>query len=96
MEPSRGPAQGFVGPVVNKPVYLDDGTIVAGASLQDAPGKRIHVERSTDNGRTWTKTPALSDPAGTKYKLIQPPSSYTRRSACSCWHAPTAADPTRG
>lgn len=63
---------GFVGPVVNKPVYLDDGTIVAGASLQDAPGKRIHVERSTDNGRTWTKTPALSDPAGTKYKLIQP------------------------
>lgn len=64
--------KGFVGPVVNKPVYLDDGTIVAGASLQDAPGKRIYVERSTDNGRTWTKTPALSDPAGTKYKLIQP------------------------
>lgn len=30
------------------------------------------MERSTDNGRTWTKTPALSDPAGTKYKLIQP------------------------
>lgn len=64
--------EGFVGPVVNKPVYLEDGTIIAGASLQNAPGKRIHVERSTDNGKTWTKTEALSDPKKTKYQLIQP------------------------
>lgn len=63
---------GFVGPVVNKPVYMNDGTIIAGASLQDHPGKRIHVEMTTDNGKTWTKTHALSDPQNTKYRLIQP------------------------
>lgn len=64
--------KGFVGPIVNKPVYMDDGTIIAGASLQGAPGKRIHVERSTDNGKTWTKTKALNDPANTDFDLIQP------------------------
>jgi len=26
--------EGFVGPIVNKPVYLNDGTIIAGGSLQ--------------------------------------------------------------
>lgn len=62
--------QGFVGPVVNKPVYMDDGTIIAGASLQE-PQKRIHVERSCDNGKTWTRTPDLSDPKS-GFQLIQP------------------------
>ena len=64
--------EGFVGPIVNKPVYMNDGTIIAGASLQGKPGKRIHVERSTDNGKTWTKTKALNDPQNSKYKIIQP------------------------
>ena len=41
------------GPIVNKPVYMDDGTIIAGSGLHGKPGKRIHVERSTDNGETW-------------------------------------------
>ncbi|MDA3879542.1 MAG: exo-alpha-sialidase [Prolixibacteraceae bacterium] len=63
---------GFVGPIVNKPVYLEDGTIIAGASLQGEPGKRIHVERTTDNAKTWTKTKALNDPVNSKYKIIQP------------------------
>jgi predicted neuraminidase/lysophospholipase L1-like esterase len=47
---------GLVGPIVNKPVQLDDGTIISGSSTQGG-GKRIHVERSTDNGQTWTKIP---------------------------------------
>lgn len=64
--------EGFTGPLVNKPVYMDDGTIIAGASLQGEPGKRIHAERSTDNGKTWTKTESISDPVNTKYKIIQP------------------------
>jgi pectate lyase len=64
--------KGFVGPIVNKPVYLDDGTIIAGSSLQGNPGKRIHVERSRDNGKTWTKVGPISDPINTKYKIIQP------------------------
>ncbi len=64
--------KGFVGPIVNKPVILDDGTIVAGSSLQGEPGKRIHVERSSDNGATWTKVDSISDPVNTRYKIIQP------------------------
>jgi hypothetical protein len=64
--------KGFVGPIVNKPVYMDDGTIIAGGSLQGGPGWRIHVERSTDNGKTWTKVGPISDPVNTKYKIIQP------------------------
>jgi predicted neuraminidase/pectate lyase len=64
--------KGFVGPIVNKPVYMNDGTIIAGSSLQGDPGKRIHVERSADNGQTWTKTGPISDPTNTKYEIIQP------------------------
>ena len=63
--------EGFVGPIVNKPVYMDDGTIIAGASLQGDPGKRIHVERSTDGGKTWTKSETISDP-DTRFNIIQP------------------------
>ncbi len=70
-EPRKLP-EGFVGPIVNKPVYLDDGTIIAGASLQGGPGYRIHVERSTDNGKSWTKIGPISDPVNTKYRIIQP------------------------
>jgi predicted neuraminidase len=70
-KPRQLPA-GFVGPIVNKPVYMDDGTIIAGSSLQGDPGKRIHVELSADNGRTWTKVGPISDPANTKYRIIQP------------------------
>ena len=69
---SRELPKGFVGPIVNKPVYMDDGTIIAGGSLQGVPGWRIHVERSTDNGKTWTKVGPISDPVNTKYKIIQP------------------------
>jgi predicted neuraminidase/pectate lyase len=70
-EPRQLP-EGFVGPIVNKPVYMDDGAIIAGSSLQGGPGKRIHVERSTDNGKTWTKIGPISDPTHTKYQIIQP------------------------
>ena len=70
-QPRRLP-DGFVGPIVNKPVHLEDGSIIAGASLQGGAGKRIHVEHSADNGKTWTKIGPISDPKNTKYKIIQP------------------------
>ena len=44
-----------MGLIVNKPVQLPGGSIIAGSSLQDDPGKHIHVERSTDNGQTWSR-----------------------------------------
>lgn len=70
-EPKKLP-KGFVGPIVNKPVYMDDGTIIAGGSLEGDPGWRIHVERSTDNGKTWTKVGPINDPVNTRYEIIQP------------------------
>lgn len=70
-EPKQLP-EGFVGPIVNKPVYMDNGTIIAGSSLQGKPGKRIHMEMSTDNGKTWTRIGPISDPVNTRYNLIQP------------------------
>lgn len=60
----------FTGPMVNKPLYLADGTILAGASMEGGPGWRIHVERSTDKGQSWTRTEELNDPK--QFKLIQP------------------------
>ena len=68
--PSSALDKEFTGPLVNKPLYLADGTILAGGSMEGGPGWRIHVERSTDKGKTWTRTPVLNDPKA--FKLIQP------------------------
>ena len=43
---------GLIGPVKNKPVQLDDGTILSGSSTENV-GWRVHVERSTDGAKTW-------------------------------------------
>jgi predicted neuraminidase len=59
---------GLTGPVVNKPVQLDDGTIISGSSRQDP--ERVHVEISSDNGQTWTHSGDLSD--FDQYPVIQP------------------------
>jgi predicted neuraminidase len=48
---------GILGPVKNKPVRLLDGTLVAPSSTEspERPSKwRVHFERSTDAGLTWT------------------------------------------
>lgn len=51
---------GILGPIKDKPVQLDDGTILAGSSTEDQ-GWRVHFERSADGGKTWTKTAAVND-----------------------------------
>lgn len=51
---------GILGPIKNKPIQLVDGTIISGSSvegLKPAPAWRIHFERSTDGGKTWTVIP---------------------------------------
>ena len=60
---------GILGPIKDKPVQLADGTILSPSSTENA-GWRIHIERSTDGGKTWTKSEPLNDPQ--KAKLIQP------------------------
>ena len=54
--PQRLP-DGVLGPVKNKPVALRDGSLLSGSSTEtpEKPSKwRVHFERSTDGGRTWT------------------------------------------
>lgn len=66
--PTRLP-DGVIGPVKNKPVQLDNGDILAGSSTEH-DGWRVHMERSTDGGRTWAVTPPLND--GKQIPAIQP------------------------
>lgn len=67
-EPRRLP-EGILGPIKNKPVQLDNGTIVCGSSTEHN-GWRVHFERTPDLGKTWSKTEALN--AGKKIGAIQP------------------------
>lgn len=45
---------GILGPIKDKPLILADGTIVSGSSVE-AQNWSAWIERSTDNGTTWTK-----------------------------------------
>lgn len=46
---------GILGPIRAKPLVLDDGTVVSGSSVEAHETWAAWVERSTDNGKTWTK-----------------------------------------
>ena len=67
-KPQRLP-EDILGPIKNKPVQLADGTILCGSSTEHA-GWKIHFERTTDLGKTWTRTQADSDPK--EFSTIQP------------------------
>ena len=66
--PERLP-DGIIGPVKNKPVVLDDGTVVSGASTEH-DGWRVHFERSHDGGESWAPTDPVND--GEAIGAIQP------------------------
>jgi len=72
-EATRLPAQpdgiGIVGPIKNKPIELADGTWLSGCSTEHE-GWRVHFERSTDQGKTWTATAPVAMPK--KFSAIQP------------------------
>jgi predicted neuraminidase len=66
---------GILGPIKNKPIRLRDGTVVSPSSTEsgDSPPKwRIHFERSTDGGRTWSRVSPASAPGGRAIDAIQP------------------------
>lgn len=67
---------GILGPIKNKPVVLPDGSWLSPSSTE-APGDvwRIHFERSTDRGQTWTATEPV-DP-GPHFDAIQPSILFT-------------------
>lgn len=67
--PPRRLPDGILGPIKNKPVQLASGAIVSGTSTEH-DGWRVHMERSTDQGATWTATAPLND--GRTVGAIQP------------------------
>ena len=66
--PRRLP-DGILGPIKNKPVQLADGDILCPSSIE-TDGWRVHFERSTDNGKTWSSTGPVND--GKVIGAIQP------------------------
>ncbi len=61
--------EGYIGPVKNKPILLDDGTLICPSS-KEIKGWEVHFETTKDWGKTWETTKAIN-----KYKvhnIIQP------------------------
>lgn len=46
--------EGVLGPIKDKPLVLEDGTIVSGSSVEHGKWD-VWIERSTDDGKSWTK-----------------------------------------
>jgi len=67
-KPRRLP-EGILGPIKNKPIQLPSGDILSGTSSEHA-GWRVHFERSSDLGQTWTATEPVND--GKQIGAIQP------------------------
>lgn len=71
-------ADGVLGPIKNKPLKLADGTWLSPSSTEavgDGSGPwRVHFERSTDAGRTWTivTPPPAATPDRSNIDAIQP------------------------
>jgi predicted neuraminidase len=53
---------GLYGPIRAKPLVMDDGTIVSGTSVETYRNWAVWIERSTDNGQTWTKIGPITIP----------------------------------
>jgi len=53
-------AEGILGPIKNKPVQLGNGDLLCPTSTEHE-GWRVHFERSSDLGETWTATPPVND-----------------------------------
>ena len=67
--PRRLP-DGILGPIKNKPVQLANGDLLSPSSTEGEAGWRVHFERSSDLGQTWTATPPWND--GKAIGAIQP------------------------
>ena len=68
LKPTRLP-EGILGPIKNKPVQLANGDILCGSSTE-GDGWKVHFERTSDFGKTWSETSAVNDPK--KIGAIQP------------------------
>ena len=67
--PAKRLPEGILGPIKNKPLLLENGTLLSPVSTED-DGWRVHLESSPDSGRSWQKSPPLND--GKTVSAIQP------------------------
>ncbi|WP_338359164.1 sialidase family protein [Yeosuana marina] len=64
-------ADGILGPIKNQPIQLSNGDILSPSSEESLSGDwTIHVERSRDSAKTWTKSKKLNTPS--TFAAIQP------------------------
>src|SRR5262249_35080830 len=68
-KPVRLP-DGVLGPIKNKSVQLANGDIICGSSIEGDGDWRVHFERTSDLGKTWSATPPVND--GNEIGAIQP------------------------
>ncbi len=70
--PSRKLPSGVLGPIKNKPVELEDGTLLCGSSVETPSGgpSLVHLERTADLGASWEVGGPL--PGGHRFNSIQP------------------------
>lgn len=68
-EPETLP-DGFLGPIKNKPVLLDDGNLICPTSVEGGSGWRVYFETTKDFGKTWEKTETINNPK--VHQIIQP------------------------
>ncbi|MGQ1948232.1 sialidase family protein [Geofilum sp. OHC36d9] len=61
--------EGFLGPIKNKPVLLDNKDLICPSSTE-GNGWRVHFEVTADNCKSWHKVGPIS--SGKVYKVIQP------------------------
>lgn len=52
LEQTRSASKGFLGPIKNKPEYIN-GRIICPSSTEGSNGWRVHFEISDDKGKTW-------------------------------------------
>jgi alpha-L-rhamnosidase len=62
--------EGFLGPIKNKPVLLDNGSLICPSSTETNGRWRVHFEITTDFGKTWEMVGPICD--GKRYNVIQP------------------------
>lgn len=59
----------FMGPIKNKPVQLPNNDILCPTSIEKGNDWLVYFERTSDLGKTWTKTPTVNE---TTIHAIQP------------------------
>lgn len=65
----------ILGPIKNKPVRLADGTLISPSSTESTAEPslwRVHFERSSDGGKTWTLVRPATAAGGAELQAIQP------------------------